>query len=112
MSYHEISSSQTFVCSKTEKIAIIYGGNKQSPCEWYRNNKVACQDMLLEHGGVLLRGFDISSTSEFNRFANNFSSELMNYTYRSSPRTCVGGKIYTSTEYPADRSIPLHNENS
>ena len=32
------------------------------------------------------------------------------YTYRSTPRSHVSGHIYTSTEYPADQSIPLHNE--
>ena len=37
---------------------------------------------------------------------------LLDYVYRSTPRTRLGGKIYTATEYPADRSIPLHNENS
>ena len=38
--------------------------------------------------------------------------DLLDYVYRSTPRTKLGGKIYTATEYPADRIIPLHNENA
>jgi len=40
------------------------------------------------------------------------TTNLLEYTYRSSPRTQVKGNIYTSTEYPADQSIPFHNEMS
>ncbi|MEO0377520.1 MAG: TauD/TfdA family dioxygenase [Cyanobacteria bacterium P01_A01_bin.17] len=38
------------------------------------------------------------------------SQTPMTYSYRSTPRTQITGKVYTSTEYPADRAIPLHNE--
>jgi alpha-ketoglutarate-dependent taurine dioxygenase len=37
---------------------------------------------------------------------------LVDYKYRSTPRTRVSGKIYTSTSYPAHQTIPLHNEMS
>ena len=37
---------------------------------------------------------------------------MLDYSYRSTPRTLVNGKIYTSTEYPAEQFIPLHNEMS
>src|SRR6266446_4568764 len=36
--------------------------------------------------------------------------KLLEYSYRSTPRTQVSGRIYTSTEYPAHQTIPLHNE--
>ena len=36
----------------------------------------------------------------------------MDYINRSTPRTKLGGKIYTATEYPPHKSIPFHNENS
>lgn len=39
-------------------------------------------------------------------------SRFLEYTYRLTPRTKLGGKIYTATEYPADQFIPLHNENA
>ncbi|HEU0052831.1 MAG TPA: TauD/TfdA family dioxygenase, partial [Longimicrobium sp.] len=49
---------------------------------------------------------------EFQRFMLSASGELLPYTYRSSPRTQVKGNVYTSTEYPADQTIPFHTEMS
>jgi alpha-ketoglutarate-dependent taurine dioxygenase len=36
----------------------------------------------------------------------------MDYIYGSTPRKRVTSGIYTSTEYPSNREIPLHNENA
>ncbi len=80
--------------------------------EWIKENKLSIENYLLEHGGILLRNFNVSSVSEFNRIAQCFSPQLLDYVYRSTPRTKLGGKIYTATEYPSDRIIPLHNENA
>ncbi len=83
-----------------------------NPFEWVKENKALLEDMLLKYGGLLLRNFNIHSVSEFNRIVQSFSPQLLEYVYRSTPRTRLGGKIYTATEYPADRVIPLHNENA
>lgn len=80
--------------------------------EWFRGNKEHLENIILKYGGVLIRNFAINSVSEFNQFAQNVCPNLLNYIYRSTPRTLLGGKIYTATEYPADQYIPLHNENS
>lgn len=61
-------------------------------------------------GGVLLRGFSVASVQDFRAFAGGFGHPLLNYEFGSTPRTDVGGGVYTSTEYPAHQSIPLHNE--
>lgn len=75
-------------------------------------NKHQIETDLLKYGGVLLRNFDIRSLSEFNKLANIISPNLLDYVNRSTPRTKLGGKIYTATEYPPDKFIPFHNENS
>jgi alpha-ketoglutarate-dependent taurine dioxygenase len=79
---------------------------------WAKVNRSAVEAWLLCHGGILFRGFNLSTPEEFERFITTISGNLLDYSYRSTPRTLVSGKIYTSTEYPAQRSIPLHNENS
>lgn len=61
-------------------------------------------------GGVLLRGFDVPSVESFREFAAGFGHPLLSYEFGSTPRTAVGGGVYTTTEYPAHQSIPLHNE--
>jgi alpha-ketoglutarate-dependent taurine dioxygenase len=67
---------------------------------------------LLEHGAILFRNFDLSTVSQFEQFAQALAPSLLEYHERAAPRTEVGGKIYTSTEYPADQVIPLHHEMS
>jgi alpha-ketoglutarate-dependent taurine dioxygenase len=79
--------------------------------EWIQANKHAIEAYFIKFGGVILRNF-INSISEFNKVAQVFCPNLVEYVYRSTPRNRLGGKIYTATEYPADRIIPLHNENS
>ena len=80
--------------------------------ELIRDNKEKIEEELLKYGGILFRGFNIRSLSEFNKLANVIIPNLLDYENRSTPRTKLGGKIYTSTEYPPNRRIPFHNENS
>src|SRR5215216_282853 len=79
---------------------------------WATNNRQFVETQLLSHGAILFRGFKISTVAEFESFITATSGQLLEYTYRSTPRTQVSGNIYTSTEYPANQSIPLHNEMS
>lgn len=80
--------------------------------EWAKTNRQTLDTELLTYGALLFRGFRLQSALEFERFIRAISGELLDYSYRSTPRTKVDGKIYTSTEYPAEQSIPLHNEMS
>jgi alpha-ketoglutarate-dependent taurine dioxygenase len=68
--------------------------------------------LLLQHGGVLLRGFAVADAAAFRDFVAAAGSPLLSYEFGSTPRTQVTGGIYTSTEYPAHQTIPLHNEQS
>ena len=79
---------------------------------WLTNNRELIETRLLEHGGILFRNFTVSGPEEFEACVKSLSGELVEYTYRSTPRKRVAGNIYTSTEYPPDRAIPLHNEMS
>jgi alpha-ketoglutarate-dependent taurine dioxygenase len=79
--------------------------------EWAQRNCESIDAWLLKHGAILFRGWRMTSVDEFERFATTLAGgDLMDYSYRSTPRSAVSGKIFTSTEYPADQSIPLHNE--
>ena len=67
---------------------------------------------LLTVGGVLFRDFAVPSVDDFRAFAASFGHPLLGYEFGSTPRSAVGGGVYTSTEYPAHQHIPLHNEQS
>jgi alpha-ketoglutarate-dependent taurine dioxygenase len=80
--------------------------------EWAAANPARIDDMLLQHKAVLFRGFPVRDVAEFERFAKACTRTLLSYTNRSTPRSQVSGDVYTSTEFPADQSIPMHNEMS
>lgn len=77
---------------------------------WVANNQEFIKRQLWKFGAILFRDFGISTVAEFNQFITNTSTEMMEYHERSSPRTQVSGKIYTSTDYPPDYPIFAHNE--
>ncbi|PUA16748.1 TauD/TfdA family dioxygenase [Glaciimonas sp. PCH181] len=64
---------------------------------------------LLEAGAILFTGFSIGGAAGFKDFARSFGHPLLNYECGATPRSKVGGGIYTFTEYPAHQPIPLHN---
>lgn len=77
---------------------------------WAHNNRQFIQNHLWKHGGILFRDFKVDGVTEFERFIQAVAGELLEYSFRSTPRSKVNGNIYTSTEYPATQFIPLHNE--
>lgn len=79
---------------------------------WAARNRDFIETQLLHHGGILFRGFEITTPEAFEQLCRAISTELLEYNERSSPRTQVSPNVYTSTDYPANQSIFLHNENS
>jgi alpha-ketoglutarate-dependent taurine dioxygenase len=74
---------------------------------------VAQLGRLLPHAGaLLLRGFRLEGPLELGAFARSFGQPLMAYEFGSTPRTEIAQGVYSSTEYPPKRMIPLHNEQS
>jgi alpha-ketoglutarate-dependent taurine dioxygenase len=74
-------------------------------------NKKFLREKLLEHGALLFRGFAVENAADFERFARAFSGKrLLDYAGGVSPRVELGGGVYTSTEYPPQFMLALHNE--
>lgn len=80
--------------------------------EWARGNREEVERLLLRHGGLLFRGFGLHRPEELERFTGAVAGGALEYQERSSPRTHVSNRVYTSTEHPADQEIFLHNEQS
>ena len=80
--------------------------------DWAASNSQHLDQQLLRYGAILFRRFNVNTVAEFEQFMEVFAGELLEYSYRSTPRTQVSGRIYTSTEYPSHQTIPLHNEMS
>jgi len=69
-------------------------------------------ERLVEHGGVLFRGFTIGGRGGFAAAVRALAGELADYTDQHTPRDAVGEGLYTSTRYPPDQVIELHSEMS
>ncbi|WP_084624100.1 condensation domain-containing protein [Oceanospirillum beijerinckii] len=93
-------------------LVIEQGDSPVNLIEWARENQPMLERRVLEHGSILFRGFDVSSLDEFDHVVSALSPGALEYMFRASPRSRVDGNIYTSTDYPADQPIFLHNEHS
>jgi alpha-ketoglutarate-dependent taurine dioxygenase len=79
---------------------------------WLDHHTEECRRLLTKHGALLFRRFGIGGANDFDALVTRLCSPPLPYRERSSPRTQVSGNIYTSTDYPADQPIFLHNEQS
>lgn len=80
--------------------------------QWAAGKTDFISEKLRSNGAILFRGFKVGTVEEFELFLQSLVGDLFHYSYRSTPRTQVSGRIYTSTEYPQHQTIPLHNEMS
>jgi alpha-ketoglutarate-dependent taurine dioxygenase len=79
--------------------------------DWAGRHGAALDALLLEHKAVLFRNFNQASKEAFADFANAVATPL-DYVYRSTPRSQVGSRMYTATEFPRAYTIPVHCENA
>jgi len=85
----------------------------QKVLDWASENHAQLERLLQANGALLIRGLKILSSKQFGQvLAAIFGEDLIDYSYRSTPRTELRGKVYTATEYHKDQTIPQHNENA
>src|SRR4029077_4275591 len=99
-----LDSAQTLPCVLRSAFGEV------DPLEWSRQTRRLLERHLLRHGGLLFRDFDLSAPGRFRDFCQAIAVELADYNERSTPRHEVEHQVYTSTEYPDDQFIMLHNE--
>jgi hypothetical protein len=79
-------------------------------CNWVREHREQLETLVLRHGGLLLRGFGLRDAADFARLLDAFGIRLMHYIEKATPRNQVSGHVYTSTVFPQEHPIALHNE--
>ncbi|HEV2635141.1 MAG TPA: TauD/TfdA family dioxygenase [Actinocrinis sp.] len=65
--------------------------------------------LLAQHRALLLRGFDVPE-ERLEEVTGRLLQHRDPYVHGNSPRTKVGDNIYTSTEFPPEYVISMHNE--
>lgn len=79
--------------------------------EWSRRNVESADDVLLDSGAILFRGFDVTAPETLERFASLFVDELYGDNGEHS-RATVNGNVYTPVFFPPEERLLWHNENS
>lgn len=77
---------------------------------WASANLQTIDALLKKHGGILFRGFAMQGQPGFEQFLDAVHLERMHYIEGATPRTSLGHQVYTSTEFPPEHRIALHNE--
>lgn len=82
----------------------------QALAAWCRDHADAIKEALGTVGAVLLRGCQAGSPGGFREAVKAVSTDLSSYVDGNSPRRKIASGVYTSTEYPPEYMISLHNE--
>lgn len=77
---------------------------------WAENNLDFIEQKLAQCGGLLFRGFGLRGDQDLDNFLRAIRLDRMHYMEGATPRVELREKVYTSTEYPSDQWIALHNE--
>lgn len=91
-------------------LPLIVNGNGEALLDWHATNRDWVENRLLEHGAILFRGFGIRTQELFQNAVAAIGGNALSYVDGNSPRSKLGGGVYTSTEYPPEFFISLHNE--
>lgn len=103
---------ESFLSGKRVPLCITRSRGDIALHEFVALHRATLREKLTDHGAILFRGFGADTPGAFAAFTEATGSTSIDYRFRSTPRTQVEANIFTSTEYPARREIPLHNENA
>jgi hypothetical protein len=96
-------------CVEGSRFPILTATGEEALLAGLGANVEELRELLLRAGAILLRGFATDRES-FGALVDLLSGGRLDYVYRSTPRSSVADRIFTATNYPADREIPLHCE--
>jgi hypothetical protein len=88
----------------------VKGLDAEAMAAWLRQQSDRIATALAAAGAVLLRDTGVRASSDFGRVCQAHTPTLMPYIGGATPRSSLEGLVYTSTEYAAQASIPLHCE--
>ncbi|SFG29308.1 amino acid adenylation domain-containing protein [Novosphingobium sp. CF614] len=82
------------------------------PASWAHDNQALIAALLLKHGAVLFRGFDLPGAHAFRAFADAMQPDGLYGAYGDLPPNKDAEGLYNSTPYPEQEMILFHNESS
>ncbi|MEV5431731.1 TauD/TfdA family dioxygenase [Streptomyces sp. NPDC052701] len=86
-------------------------GPRSDVANWAKAHVPELVAALRQTGGIMFRGFGVTTAEEFEKFASVFVDDLFNEN-GEHPRASVTGNVYTPVFYPPEERLLWHNENS
>lgn len=88
------------------------GKSKPELLQWLHANRNSIDKKFVQHGAILLRGFEIETPKDFEDVAVAVDPKLENAYYGTSPRNQVPGTkyVFTASELPGHYPIAQHCE--
>jgi alpha-ketoglutarate-dependent taurine dioxygenase len=77
---------------------------------WYREHEELIDQELAQRGAILFRGFGVDQQEIFEKLVRSLPGQMLDYVDGNSPRKKLASGVYTSTEYPPQYFISMHNE--
>lgn len=102
-----------FLDSGTRTLARIFTadpGDLAGLADFISASRPEIESSLATNGAVLFRGYGVTDAQALRSVVVGLCGEPWRYTEGSSERQHVDQAVYTSTEYPAQYPISLHNE--
>jgi alpha-ketoglutarate-dependent taurine dioxygenase len=101
-----------FLNPEQQFVRIIQGGGLANEVvEWCAAHLTYLENTLSEHGGLLLRGFNVD-VETFRAVSSTVCSDELDLRGGNSPRRKVAEGVYLSTEYPPHLTLNQHHERS
>lgn len=83
-----------------------------APSDWAKSNVRLIEELLLDRGALLFRGFDLPDAPAFRAFAEAMEPAGLYGAYGDLPPSKEAEGLYNSTPYPEQEMIFFHNESS
>ncbi len=80
--------------------------------KWLVENQEPLEELLLEHGAIVFRGFAVRSTSDFSHLFEHYPSNDVGYRGGAAPRAELAPRVFESTRVPAEDVLLAHQEMS
>lgn len=100
------SGSPLFV----EPTAGVISTDRSAFVQWVAAQRAALDRLIVEHGGVVLRGFPLRETADFEVLVGRFPSYSAGYLGGSSPRRSLGRNVLESTNLAPEFRLGVHLE--
>lgn len=77
---------------------------------WVTTHRTMLEDLLVQAGALVLRGFAVEDTTAFGRVVDCFAQTDFGYLAGASPRAQLAPRVFEATNAPAEAVLGMHQE--